>query len=169
MDSKQTTRGLIVKREKTLLFHKGSALEEFDKRIRKDRRRQPTPGLSRYILFGQRKGLRRRIDQEKGGYVDRYSSGLFFFLVLIIGLNVLDALLTMMILELGGRELNPIVQSVIDLCGEKFWVWKFAIVSLSMVLLCLHSRFKRVMAVCIGSGFIYLAVILYQIFLIAYQ
>ena len=144
-------------------------MEEFDKRIQKDRRRQPTPGLSRYILFGQRKGLRRRIDQEKGGYVDRYSSGLFFFLVLIIGLNVLDALLTMMILELGGRELNPIVQSVMDLCGEKFWVWKFAIVSLSMVLLCLHSRFKRVMAVCIGSGFIYLAVMLYQIFLIAYQ
>jgi Domain of unknown function (DUF5658) len=145
------------------------ALEGFDKRIRKDRRRQPTPGLNRYILFGQRKGLRRRIDQEKGGYVDRYSSGLFFILVLIIGLNVLDALLTMMILELGGRELNPVVQSVMDLCGEKFWVWKFAVVSLSMVLLCLHSRFKRVMAVCIGSGFIYLAVMLYQIFLIAHQ
>ncbi len=113
--------------------------------------------------------MRRRIDQEKGGYVDRYSPGLFFFLVLIIGLNVLDALLTMMILEVGGWELNPIVQSVMDLSGEKFWVWKFAIVSLSMVLLCLHSRFKRVMVVCIGSGFIYLVVILYQIFLIAYQ
>jgi hypothetical protein len=125
--------------------------------------------LNRYILFGQRKGLRRRIDQEKGGYVDRYSSGLFLILVLIIGLNVLDALITMMILELGGRELNPIVQSVMDLCGEKFWVWKFAIVSLSMVLLCLHSRFKPVLAVCIGSGFIYLAVLFYQIFLIAYQ
>lgn len=82
-------------------------MEEFEKRIRKDRRRQPTPGLSRYILFGQRKGLRRRIDQEKGGYVDRYSSGLFFILVSIMGLNVLDALLTMMILELGGMELNP--------------------------------------------------------------
>jgi len=73
--------------------------------------------LSRYILFGQRKGLRRRIDQEKGSYVDRYSSGLFLILVLIIGLNVLDALITMMILELGGRELSPIVQSVMDLCS----------------------------------------------------
>ena len=144
-------------------------MEEFEKRIHKDRRSQPTPGLSRYILFGRRRGLRRRVDQEKGGYVDRYSSGLFFVLVLIIGLNVLDALLTMMILEFGGRELNPIVQSVMDLLGEKFWLWKFAIVSLSMVLLCLHSRFKRVMAVCIGSGFIYLVVILYQILLIAYQ
>ena len=144
-------------------------MEGFETRIQRDRRSQPTPGLSRYVLFGKRTGLRRRIDQEKGGYVDRYSTGLFFILVLIVGLNVLDSLLTMTILERGGWELNPIVQSVIDLCGEKFWVWKFAIVSLCVVLICLHSRFKRVKAVCIGSGFLYLAVILYQIFLIACQ
>ena len=143
-------------------------MEEVEKRIQKDRRTQSTPGLSRYILFGQRKGYRRRVDQEKGGYVDRYSSGLFFILVLIVGLNVLDSLLTMTILERGGWELNPIVQSVMDLCGEKFWVWKFGMVSLCVVLLCLHSRFKRVMAVCIGSGFLYLVVIVYQILLIAY-
>jgi len=144
-------------------------LEELETRIQRDRRSQPTPGLSRYVLFGKRTGLRRRIDQEKGGYVDRYSTGLFFILVLIVGLNVLDSLLTMTILERGGWELNPIVQSVMDLCGEKFWVWKFGMVSLCVVLLCLHSRFKRVMAVCIGSGLIYLAVILYQIVLIVYQ
>ena len=144
-------------------------MEEFEKRIQKDRRKQPTPGLSRHSLFGQRKGFRRRVDQKKGGYVDRYSPRLFFFLVLIAGLNVLDALLTMMILELRGQEINPVVQSVMGLYGERFWVWKFAIVSVCIVLLCLHSRFKRVMAICIGCGFIYLAVILYQIFLIAHQ
>ncbi|MBP1735975.1 MAG: hypothetical protein H6Q53_2262 [Deltaproteobacteria bacterium] len=75
----------------------------------------------------------------------------------------------MMILELRGQEINPVVQSVMGLYGERFWVWKFAIVSVCIVLLCLHSRFKRVMAICIGCGFIYLAVILYQIFLIAHQ
>ena len=98
-------------------------MEEFDKRIRKDRRGQATPGLSRYVFFGKRKGLRRQIDQEKGGYVDRYSSGLFIILVSIIGLNVLDAFFTMIILEeKRSWEINPIVQSVMDLCGEKFWV-----------------------------------------------
>ena len=144
-------------------------LEEFEKRNPKDRRRQPTPGLSRYTLFGQRKGFRRKIDQMKGGYVDHYNSGLFFFLVLIIGLNVLDALLTLMILDLEGRELNPIVRSVIDLYGDRYWVWKFAIVSVSLVLLCLHSGFRRVKTVVVCIGFVYLAVIFYQIFLIAYQ
>ena len=144
-------------------------MEEFETRIQRDRRSQPTPGLSRYTLFGRREALRRRIDQEKDGYVDRYGSGIFFILVSIVGLNVLDAFLTTMILEMGGEELNPIVRSVMSLRGEKFWVWKFEIVSLCVVLLCLHSRFKRFMTVCIGSAFLYLAVILYQIFLIAYQ
>ncbi len=126
--------------------------------------------MSRYVLFGRRKGFRRQTDEEKGGYVDRYSSRLFIVLVSIIGLNVLDAFLTMIVLEdKGSWEINPVVQSAMNVWGEKFWVWKFAIVSLSVVLLCLHSRFKRVMAVCMGSGFLYLAVILYQILLIVYQ
>ena len=144
-------------------------LEEFEKRNPNDRRRQPTPGLSRYTLFGRRKGFRRKIDELKGGYVDHYSSRLFFFLVLIVGLNVLDALLTLMILDLEGWELNPIVRSVIDLYGERYWVWKFAIVSVSLVLLCLHSGFRRVKTLVVCIGFVYLAVIFYQIFLIAYQ
>jgi hypothetical protein len=144
-------------------------LEEFEKRNSSDRRRQPTPGLSRYTLFGRRKGFRRKIDELKGGYVDHYSSRLFFFLVLIVGLNVLDALLTLMILDLEGWELNPIVRSVIDLYGERYWVWKFAIVSVSLVLLCLHSGFRRVKTLVVCIGFVYLAVIFYQIFLTAYQ
>ena len=141
-------------------------MEDFERRIPKDMGREPIPGLSRYVLSRQRKGLRRQDDQEKGDYADRYSPGLFFIMVLIIGLNVLDSLLTMMILELGGREVNPVVLSVMGLCGEKFWVWKFVIVSLSTVILCLHSRFKRVMAVCIGSFFTYLVVTAYQVLLI---
>lgn len=144
-------------------------MEGFERRIFSDRRKQPTPGLSRYIFWGRRKDFRRKIDQEKGGYLDRYSSALFFFLVLIVGLNILDALLTIMILDLKGWELNPIVRSVMDLYGEKFWLWKFSIVSVSLVLLCLHSEFRRVKTVIIGTSFIYFLVVLYQVFLIIYQ
>ncbi len=105
-------------------------------------------------------------DQVRGGYVDRYGSGLFFLIVLIAGLNVIDALLTMMILEDGGREANPIVGSVIQLYGDKFWIWKFMIVSVSLILLCLHSKFRLVTHLILGLGAIYVAAILFQIFLI---
>jgi hypothetical protein len=77
----------------------------------------------------------------------------------------MDALLTMMILEDGGWEMNPIVRSVIQVYGDKFWIWKFAIVSVPLVLLCLHSKFRSATAVILGVGVVYVAAILFQIFL----
>jgi len=140
--------------------------ENSDKRLGKDRREQSTPAISRYSFFGRRKDLRRKAEQQKGGYVDQYSSVLFFFLVLIVGLNILDAFFTLMILDLKGWEANPVVRSVIDLYGTEFWIWKFSIVSFSLALLCLHSRFRLVKEVIIGIGCLYVVVVAYQIFLL---
>ncbi len=145
-------------------------LEETEQRTCQDRRKKATPLFSRYTFFGQRKDFRRQADQEKGGYVDVYSSKLFFFLVLIIGLNVLDAFLTLMILDVKGWwEANPIVRCAMDLYGDNFWIWKFAVVSLCSVLLCVHSKFRRTRGVVVSLSLFYLAIIIYQIFLIRYQ
>ena len=141
-------------------------MTKIDQRIRQDRRRQPTPGLSRYTFLGRRRTFRRKSDREKGGYIDRYSSKLFFFVILILGLNVLDVLLTVMILDSKGWEWNPIVRSVIEAHGDRFWIWKFAIVSVSLILLCLHSKFKPVRTIIVALCSIYLLVILYQILLL---
>ncbi len=141
---------------------------DFDERIINDRRKKPTPALSWYTFFGRRREFRRKSDQEKGGYVDCYSSNLFLFLVLILGLNVLDVLFTMIILDNKGWELNPIVQSVINIHGDRFWIWKFAIVSLSLTLLCLHSKFRPVKQIIMGLSFIYLLTILYQLFVLVH-
>jgi hypothetical protein len=140
-------------------------LIEFDRRRLKDRRKQPTPALSRYTLQGRRGACRREGDCERGGYVDRYSSGLLFLLVLAVGLSVLDAWFTMMILDEGGWEMNPIVRSAIQLYGDRFWIWKFAIISVTLILLCLHIKFRFVKPVILGICAINIIVILYQIFL----
>jgi len=143
-------------------------LTEIGKRTSQDRRKKPTPALSWYTFFGRRRHLRRDLDKEKGGYVDRYSSTLFFFLILLIGLNVLDVLFTMMILDHKGWEFNPVVRSVMDTHGDRFWVWKFGIVSVSLTLLCLHSRFRHVKQIIVGLSLIYLLAILYQIFILVH-
>jgi hypothetical protein len=84
----------------------------------------------------------------------------------IVGLNVLDAFLTLLILDLKGWEANPVVQSVIDLYGTEFWVWKFFIVSVSLALLCLHSRFRLVREMIIAISCLYTLVVAYQVFLL---
>ncbi len=138
----------------------------FDQRTIKDRRKEPTPGLSRYTFFGRRKTIRRKSERQRGGYVDRYTSSLFFFLVAIVGLNILDAFLTLLILDLRGWEANPVVRSVISLYGIKFWIWKFSIVSVSLVLLCLHSKFKLVRELIVAVCCLYVIIVAYQIFLL---
>jgi len=140
-------------------------LREFDLRTVKDRRKQPTPAISRFTLRGRRKAFRRKEDQERRGYIDCYHSGLLIPLTLTVGLTVLDALFTMMILDDGGWEINPVVRSVIQLYGYRFWVWKFVLVSFSLTLLCVHSKFRLVMPVILGITTISVLVILYQILL----
>ena len=143
-------------------------MRKFERRILQDRRKQSTPALSRFTLWGRRRAFRREEDKKRGGYVDRYGSGLLFLLVLVVGLNVLDALFTMMILDDAGWEINPIVRSVIQLYGDRFLVWKFAIVTLPLILLCIHNKFRMVMPILWGITIIYIGAILHQLFLFIY-
>jgi hypothetical protein len=124
--------------------------------------------LSRFTLKGRRRNFRRKEDQERGGYVDRYASGLLFLIVLIAGLNILDALFTMMILEDGGLEINPIVHNAIQIYGDRFWIWKFLMVSVPLILLCLHNKFRLAIPALLGISAVYMTVVLFQIFLIIY-
>jgi hypothetical protein len=150
---------------KTLPF----STEDTDRCIQHERRKRPTPGLSWYTFFGRRKGFSKDYDQEKGGYIDCYSPKLFVVLVIILGLNILDVILTMVILEHQGYELNPVVRSAIDVYGDRFWVWKYGIVSACLLLLCLHIRFKRVKTIIVATCFIYFVVVVYQIILVTFR
>jgi len=140
-----------------------------DRRVLSDRRKKPTPRWSWYTFFGRRTRFRRKTDQEKGGHLDRYSHFMFFLLVLILGLNILDSFFTMVILDSGGEELNPVVGAFIDLHGDFFWIWRFLIVSIALILLYLHHGFTMIRRVTIGIGLIYVVIVVYQVHLIFYH
>jgi hypothetical protein len=119
-----------------------------------ERRRKSTPRFGYYAFFGRRKA-------------DRYSAPLFALLVAVVALNVLDSLLTMMILDQKGWEANPIVQAAMDIHGENFWwIWKFGLVSFCLILLCLHSRYKLAKRAMVFLTTVYLCLVLYQIYLL---
>ncbi|OGP59624.1 MAG: hypothetical protein A2162_02375 [Deltaproteobacteria bacterium RBG_13_52_11b] len=68
-----------------------------------------------------------------------------------------------------GHEANPFVRAVIELHGDKFWIWKFVMVAVCLVLLCLHSRFKVVRMGLILLMSIYLVTVIYQVLLLSYR
>ncbi len=148
----------------------GDFMEEGpDKRIVQDRRKKPTPCWSWYTFFGRRKFFRRKSDQEKGGYIDRYSRILFFLMALILGLNIFDSLFTMMILDLEGEKFNPFVRSFVELHGDMFWIWRFVMVSVALIVLYLHRGFIMVRRVIICVGLVYVVIVIYQMYLILYR
>jgi hypothetical protein len=91
-----------------------------ERRHRVDRRRRPTPMWSRYALFGGRRRSVRRVEEREGAFVDVHGPRLLVLVLTIVALNVLDAWFTLLFLSHGGRELNPVVQAVLDL-GAHPW------------------------------------------------
>jgi hypothetical protein len=139
-----------------------------EKRSQTDRRQKPTPMLSRYAFFrGRRSSFRRRGDQLRGGYVDRYGHRLLTVLLWIVVLNIFDALFTHMILACGGTELNPIAGWAITTFGNHFIVWKLAIVCFGLLLLCLCSKYRLAKAVIAATVILYSGIVFYQIVLIS--
>lgn len=106
-----------------------------------DRRRHPTPMFSRYTFFGgRRRAARRLVDPE--GFVDQYGQKLFLVAVLIVALNTLDAYFTMLYLGLGGQELNPFAQLLIDLGPVAFIGAKTVGIGLCVAFLVCVKNFK---------------------------
>ena len=141
---------------------------KMDNRTFRDRRKKPTPILSRYTLYGRRCSFRRAEDQQRGGYVDRYGQRLFFYLLLIVGLNILDASFTIIILDRGGLEVNPLIRWAIDSYGDHAWSMKIAVVSCGAILLCLHSHFRMARVSILVIAALLSGVVIYQLLLLRY-
>ena len=116
--------------------------EENQKRRRvPDRRRKPTPILSRYTLWGQRKDVRRDEDRKRHIYVDRYSPRFFLLLMAILLLGTADAFLTLHHVHMNNaEELNPIMDFFLGIGPKIFFNVKYVLTALCLTVLCLHKN-----------------------------
>lgn len=118
-----------------------SAPEEVPRRG-PDRRTQPTPRLSRYALLGGRRGSVRRADEREGSFVDRYGFGV----VLAIGwtalMNAGDSVFTLVHLQSGGIELNPVADSLLQTGRLGFVASKALLMTAALLVLAVHKNFS---------------------------
>lgn len=105
-----------------------------------DRRTRPTPRLSRYSFLG---GKRLAVGAEvrEGSYVDIYGTWLFATIAWVSLMNVADSFFTLYHLQAGGIELNPIAQGLLNLGRLEFVLWKTVMISLALIVLCVHKNF----------------------------
>lgn len=106
-----------------------------------DRRSRATPRLSRYSFFKGRRRAARRADEHEGSFVDLYSPGMLAAILWIALMNSADSFFTIVHLQSGGQEVNPIAGALLGTGRAEFVLIKSAVISLALLVLCLHKNF----------------------------
>ena len=136
-------------------------------------RRQRQRSRLRFMVFGGRRTRGRRFeDRQRMMYYDRYHQSHFSVIVLILFFSVMDALLTLDLIQHGAVELNPIMAYYLDVGPLAFLLVKYGLTSLGlMVLLAFKNFFMSSVRIQAGA-FLYLVlaafmgVVSWQIYLL---
>ncbi len=122
----------------------GSPDETEDRRDGSDRRRRPTPIISRYTFLGRRRHNRRSSSPQFNYYVDLYDTRLLVVLLLIVLLSLADSVLTYRYVSMGGHEANPVMKILLEVGDKAFFSYKFVMTAMGIFVLCLHKNFTFV-------------------------
>ena len=128
----------------------------FDRRSGIDRRSHDVPEIKSLFIYGRRKEMRREDDKYKIAYFDQYSSSIFVAIVLILFLSIIDALLTLFLIDYGASEINPIMAYFLKFGPFTFMSVKYFLTCYAViVLLIFNNVFLRKIKIYTRSIFSY--------------
>ena len=90
-----------------------------------DRRTKSGFNIRSLLFGGKRENIRRQEDTRRIFYVDQFSPVLFFTVVSILFLCVLDALLTLFLLGQGAYEISPVMSYFLKFGPFAFFISKY--------------------------------------------
>ena len=151
----------------------GSCESPYNENRRGIDRRTNNKARLKYLLFnGRRERSRRDEDSGKAFIFDRYNQKFFLAITAILILSVLDAVLTLIVIQRGAKELNPVMAYFLEHGTSTFIVAKYILTSVGVFILLIfknvfltrlkiytHSLFPCVI-------FVFLTVIAWELFLI---
>jgi hypothetical protein len=136
-------------------------------------RRQGVLSLKNIWSRRRRRQLRREDDRKKIVLFDHYSRSIVIIVVAILLLSVLDAFLTLFLIEHGAIELNPVMAYFLDINTTIFLITKYALTAMSVVIILLLNyavvRNLNLQARSLLNFFagIFILVVAWEIFLVA--
>ena len=102
---------------------------------RSDRRKQPTTWWSAFRSGGRRVRQRRADDHRRPYYVDRFSKSAGFFALSLLTLSMVDAVATLLLLDLGAEEMNPAMKFLLGHGAQAFLLGKLALTAFALPVL----------------------------------
>ena len=125
----------------------------------KDRRTKSGFNIRSLLFGGKREKIRRQVDVRRIFYVDHYSPELFFAIVSILLLCVIDALLTLTLLDRGAQEANPVMAYFLQFGPYTFFAFKYLLTIITIIcLLMLKNIVLRVIKINARSVLYFMAI-----------
>ena len=117
-----------------------------------DRRAKRFGDLRWFLKTGRRRHVRRKLDRSKLYMLDYYPPRLFYVLTAVLILSIVDALLTLWLVDRGAVEINPIMAYYLNLGPATFMAIKYFITAVAVTLVVmLNYAFVRFMGFHFGS------------------
>jgi len=142
-----------------------NSADETKRRKILDRRKSPTPFISRYsFLGGHRKIVRREEDSKRYAFVDLYSPRLFIILLVLSTLSIVDSYFTLtLIKENLAVEINPIMAFFLERGSTPFVLFKYLITTIPLFILCICKNRPITRVLVVFIVFIYLFIIMHEL------
>lgn len=142
--------------------------EKNQRRVAHNRRKNPANLLCKYtVIGGRRRSARRKEDRKKYVVLDSYSSRLWIVLLSVLFLCVVDAYLTMLLLDTGiAEEANPIMAFYLGYGPQPFIIMKLLLTATPLFFFCLFKDFTITKISLASSIIIYFSIVLYELAII---
>jgi hypothetical protein len=141
-----------------------------ERRAGQERRSRPWKALFFGAWRARRRDLRRG---ERGslGYVDWHAPHWFAAAFLVLVLSLVDTFLTLVLLDHGAIEINPLMRVFVNDDGRQFAFVKLALTAWGVAILVVLARvpvFRRYIAgpVLVATAVLYLSLVGYELWLI---
>ncbi len=130
-----------------------------------DRRKRPTPFISKYSFAGgRRKTIRREEDKKKYVFVDLYSTRLFIILLVLSTLSIADSYFTLALIKGNlAIEINPIMAFFLEQGSAPFVFTKFVFTTIPLFILCICKNRPATRVLVVSTVVIYLFVIMHEL------
>ena len=106
-----------------------------EQRSNQDRRQNHIPFYKLFFFKGRRRTLQRTEDCKRVIVVDQYHPTLLISVLVVVGLSLLDAALTLTLLEKGAVELNPVMRYYINLGPWAFLMVKYGLTAMALTIM----------------------------------
>ena len=111
-----------------------------ERRCGMDRRQSNRDDIRYYLINGRRESARREEDQTRIFFFDRYNQRIFAAITAILMLSIFDALLTLILIERGSTELNPVMAYFLEYGPLPFIISKYLLTSFGVVVLLIFKN-----------------------------